>query len=151
MRCLGGDGDDLAEWAARIVGLDGEARRCPWVFCLLFGIPVKPLPRGRCEGYFDARRLVIYLDMGGDETEVRARLAHEVGHVILFLAGHLFPHDEGLASRVGRAWGISRRAVLRAMREFRRDQVLALHCDFFPPEETSLRIWEVQGTLRSVG
>lgn len=146
------DGDAIAEAVAARVKIDGMARRCPWLFCVLFGVKVKPLPADKVEGYFDARTLTIYLDMSGDEQEIRARLAHEIGHVMLFLMGYRFPHDESLASRAGRAWCIGRGAITRALREMHREQVKVLHSDFLPMSEVSARIWEVQvTTMRSTG
>lgn len=146
------DGDAIAEAVARMVQLDGSATRCPWLFCRLFSIRIRPLCKGRLHGYFSARRRTIYIDVSGTPEEVRARLAHEIGHAMLFLLRYQFPHDEELASRAGRAWCLGRRAVLFALRELRREEAIAHYSSILPPGEVSARIWEVQrAVMRWVG
>jgi hypothetical protein len=146
------NGDCVAETAARLVHLDGAGQRCPWLFCLLFGVRVKPLPKGRLHGYFSARRRTIYVDTSGDDAVVRARLAHEIGHVMLFLQRFSFPHDEDLASEAGRAWCLGRGAILAALRDLSRQDIVGIYSEFLPPEEVSARVLDVQASvMRWVG
>jgi hypothetical protein len=147
------DGDAVAEAVAALVGLDGLGRRCPWEFCRVFSVGVRPLPPGRVEGYFDARTLLIYLDLRGHPTMVRARLAHEIGHAMLFALGYPWPHDESLAGRAGRAWCLGRAEALGAIHLLQHHRGIGLeYCTFLPLTEINLRLWEVQVTLlRDVG
>lgn len=131
--------------------IDGADTRLPELFCDLFGIEVCELPRGFAEAYFCSIRMIIYIDMSGDKMKVRARLVHEIGHVILFMMGFRFPHDEAQASAVGRAWCLGRCAIQRALLNMHRGQVIALYSHFLPPEEISARISEVQMHLVKVG
>lgn len=144
--------DSFAEAAAVIVCLDGLGVRSPWLFCQVFGIRVRPLPKGRLHGYFDSKRLTIYLDMTGEEEEITGRLCHEIGHVILFLLGHSFPHNEELVSQIGRAWTISRPEMLEALRAFSRAEVIAHYSVYLPATDVIARICEVQvSTMKHVG
>lgn len=145
------DPDSIAEAAAIMRHLDGADTRSPEAFCRLFGIKIRRLPRGAAQAYFCAIRMTIYIDRSGGKMAVRARLVHEIGHVILFIMGFRFPHDEALASAVGRAWCLGRCAIQRALLNMHRGQVVALYSDFLPPEEVSARISEVQMHLVKVG
>jgi hypothetical protein len=149
----GEDGDGLAEAVAALVRLDGFGCRCPWEFCRLFSIKVRSLPAGRVEGYFDARTLTIYINLAGHPAVVRGRLAHEIGHVILFLLGYTWPHDESLAGRAGRSWCIGRLEMLAAIHTLQDPREICLkYCGFLPLVDIEARIWEVQVTiLRDAG
>lgn len=142
------DGDGAAEAVAASVGMDGMGRRCVWEFCRRFGVKVRPLPRGRVEGCFDIHTLAIYIDLSGPPAVVRGRLAHEIGHVILFLLGYSWPHDESLAGRTGRAWCLGRREMLGAIHALQDPRAMRLkYCGFLPLVDIDARIWEVQITL----
>lgn len=146
------DADAIAEAAALIFHLDGCDVRSVWLFCRLAGIQVRPLPKGTVHGYFDAKRKTIYLDVSGEESEIAGRMAHEVGHVILVLLGYRMPHEEELASRVGRAWVISREAMRLALRNLTRGEVIAHYSPLLPGTDVVARMHEVQSqTMRNVG
>lgn len=146
------DPDSFAEAVAIIVFLDGCGIRSPWLFCRIFGIKVRPLPKGKLRGYFDSKRFVIYLDMSGEDVEITGRLSHEIGHAILFLLGFKFPHDEELVSQIGRAWCISRPAMMKALETYSRGEILAHYSIYLPAEDIQARIREVQmTTMRCTG
>lgn len=138
------DADAVAESGLATVGMDGMLLRCPLAVFGAFGMAVLPLRRGDIEGFIHLRQREVRIDMSGGIEDVRSRMAHEGGHLVLHLAGYRLPHNEAFASRCGRAIVIGERAMRRAIDTHPYSIIPHLYADWLPYRQVSMRLWEVQ-------
>lgn len=141
------DADSLVESAMAAVQLDGADIRCPWEVARRFNIKVEALVEGPAHGRFVLSKSLAQVRLNRCEAVNNWRLAHELGHLVLCLAGILMPHSERLATRCGRAICLSRPYIIRSLNYFSRGEIVAHHSYIIPAEHLDERVWEVQQSL----
>ena len=141
------DADSLVESAMAAVQLDGADIRCPWEVARKFNIRVDALVEGPAHGRFCLNESLAQIRLNRCEAVNNWRLAHELGHLVLCLAGILMPHSERLATRCGRAICLPRRYVLRCLGHMSRGEIVDHHSYLIPAEHLDERVWEVQQSI----
>lgn len=128
----------------RALGLDLAAVVPPGALAAMVGMRGYPGAAPGCESDVDLARGHLRLVQRGPPAAIQRRVAHELGHAVLYWAGVPAPHDEDMADAIGWHLWVRARGVRRvlALGGWSVQQALRLMADQVPARVLLHRVTE---------